>query len=83
MNKRIDNPLTELDPDLQFYTENHYICNTKCEYYLAEQFVSEISENRKLETQMSRFYMNIKSLSKHFDELLLFLSSQISLWFAV
>ena len=75
MNNRIDTPLTEIDPDLQFYTESHYICSTKCEYYLEEQFVSEISENRKLETQMSLFHMNIKSLSKHFDELLLYLDS--------
>ena len=75
MDNRIDTPLTEIDPDLQFYTESHYICSTKCEYHLEEQFVSEISENRKLETQMSLFHMNIKSLSKHFDELLLYLDS--------
>ena len=75
MNNRIDTPLTEIDPDLQFYTESHYICSTKCEYYLEEQFVSEISGNRKLETQMSLVPLNIKSLSKHFDELLLYSDS--------
>ena len=75
INNRIDTPLTEIDPDLQFYTENHYICSTKCEYYLEEQFVSEISSNERLDTKMSLFHMNIKSLPKHFDELQLYLDS--------
>ena len=75
MNNHIDTPLTEIDQDLELYTESHYICNTKFEYYLKEQFVSEISENRKQETKMSLFHMNIKSLFYHFDELLLHLDS--------
>ena len=50
LNNRIDTPLTEIDPDLQFFTESHYICSTKCEYYFEKQFDSEMSENRKLET---------------------------------
>ena len=75
INNRIDTPLTEIDPDLQFYTENHYICSTKCEYYLEEQLVSEISSNERLDTKMSLFHMNIKSLPKHFDEFQLYLDS--------
>ena len=36
INNRIDTQLTEIEPDLRFYTENHYICSTKCEYYLED-----------------------------------------------
>ena len=31
-----DTPLTERDPDMQFYLECNYIKNTKCDYYIED-----------------------------------------------
>ena len=37
-------PVSEIDPDLQFYTESDYIQNTKCDYYLKDSFNDCFSE---------------------------------------
>ena len=37
-----DTPLTEIDPDLQFYLETNYIKNTKCDYYMDYTFIKKI-----------------------------------------
>ena len=39
----IDTPLTEVDPDIQFYSSVAYIQSTKCDYYLEDKFVSIIA----------------------------------------
>ena len=31
-----DSPFHERDPDLQFYSDNHYIQSTSCDYYLED-----------------------------------------------
>ena len=37
-----DSPLSETDPDVQFYSENHYIKSTSCDYYFEDEFNSKI-----------------------------------------
>ena len=39
-------PFTEIDPDLQFYTESNYIHNMKCDYYLEDTFNDYFSESK-------------------------------------
>ena len=73
-------PLTEIDPDIQFYLNSHYLKSTKCDYYHENSFnkhvVQKINQNsEKKESHLSLFHTNIKSLSKHFDELELYLES--------
>ena len=44
VNDSIDTPLTEVDPDIQFYWSVQYIQSTKCDYYLKDKFISIIAE---------------------------------------
>ena len=69
INDEFDTPLTEIDPDMQFYLESNYIKNTKCDYYIEHTFVKNISKIHEQKRALSMFHMNIKSLPKHFDEL--------------
>ena len=69
INDEFDTPLTEIDPDMQFYLESNYIKNTKCDYYIEDTFVKNISKIQKQKRALSMFHVNIKSLPKHFDEL--------------
>ena len=39
INDEFDFPLTEIDPDMQFYLKSNYIKNTKCDYYIEDTFV--------------------------------------------
>ena len=41
INDQSDTPLTEIDPDLQFYLETNYIRNTKCDYYMEDTFIKK------------------------------------------
>ena len=68
-------PFTEIDPDLQFYTESNYIHNMKCDYYLEDTFNDYFSEFKTEDISASFFHLNIKSLPKHYDELNLYLDS--------
>ena len=43
INDEFDTPLTEIDPDMQFYLESIYIKNTKREYYTEDTFLKNIS----------------------------------------
>ena len=69
INDEFDTPLTEIDPHMQFYLESNYIKNTKCDYYIEDTFVKNISKIQKQKRALSMFHMNIKSLPRHFDEL--------------
>ena len=46
INDSIDTPLTEVDPDIQFYSSVEYIQSTKCDYYLEDKFISIIAEKK-------------------------------------
>ena len=69
INDEFDTPLAERDPDMQFYLESNYIKNTKCDYYIEDTFIKNISNKQEDKRALSMFHMNIKSLPKHFDEL--------------
>ena len=71
----IDTPLTEVDPDIQFYSSVEYIQSTKCDYYLEDKFISIIAEKNESARNLSFFHINIKSLPKHYDELEIYLNS--------
>ena len=69
INDEFDTPLTEIDPDMQFYLESNYIKNTRCDYYIKDTFAKNISKIQEQKRTLSMFHINIKSLPKHFDEL--------------
>ena len=60
-----DGPFHERDPDLQFYSDNHYIQSTSCDYYLEDSFNDKFGEASNLDDSLSFFHQNMKSLPKH------------------
>ena len=74
INKSIDTPLTEMDPDIQFYSNSQYTHGAKCDYYLEDQFISKVVEKKQC-NQLSFFHLNVKSIPKHFDELEMYINS--------
>ena len=75
INDSIDTPLTEVDPDIQFYSSVEYIQSTKYDYYLKDKFISIIAGKKLKSQKFVIFYIDIKSLPKHYDELEIYLSS--------
>ena len=75
INQELNTPVSEIDPDLQFYTETNYIENTKCDYYLEDSFNDCFTESETEAINASFFHLNIKSLPKHYNELNLYLDS--------
>ena len=75
INQDLDTPLSEIDPDLQYYSEINYIQNMNCDYHIDDSFQNNISNNTNCSNKMSLFHINIKSLPKHFDDLNLYLNS--------
>ena len=70
-----DGPFHERDPDLQFYSDNHYIQSTSCDYYLEDSFNDKFGEASNLDDSLSFFHQNMKSLPKHQNELEIYLDS--------
>ena len=70
-----DSPLCETDPDVQIYSENHYIQSTSCDYYFEDDFNSKIGNACDSADKLSFFHMNIKSPPKHHNELEIYLGS--------
>ena len=75
INDSIDTPLTEVDPDIQFYSSVQYIQSTKCDYYLEDKFISIIAEGNKRARNLLFFHINIKSFPKRYDEFEIYLNS--------
>ena len=75
INDHIETPMTEIDPDFQFFTDVQYIDSTQCDYYLEDKFISKISSDASLKNSLSLFHTNIRSLPKHIDALELYLES--------
>ena len=42
INQGIETLLTEVDPDIRFYSDCYYIKNLNCDYYLEEKFQNEV-----------------------------------------
>ena len=75
INEGSDTPFSEIDPDFQFYTDNYYIKNTQCDYYIEDTFVNKFTQSGSFDRNLSIFHLNIKSLPKHCDELEMYLDS--------
>ena len=75
INEGSDTPFSEIDPDFQFYTDNYYIKNTQCDYYIEDTFVNKFTQSGSFDRNLSIFHLNIKSLPKHCDELVMYLDS--------
>ena len=75
INDSIDTPLTEVDPDIQFYSNVEYTQSTKCDYNSESKFISIIAAKNESARNLSFFHINIKSLPKHYDELEIYLNS--------
>ena len=55
INQESNTPVTEIDPDLQFYTESNYIQNTKCNYNLEDYFNDCFSDSVKQRISVQKF----------------------------
>ena len=75
INQDLDTPFSEIDPDLQFYTETNYIQNMKCDYHIEDSFNDLFSCKKEDNACASFFHLNIKSLSKPYDDLCIILES--------
>ena len=73
INDSFDTPFADIDPDYQYYTNFHQNGNLNCDYYFEDKFRSKL--DKTYESQLSLFHLNIKSISKHYDELELYLNS--------
>ena len=73
INDSFDTPFADIDPDYQYYTKFHQNGNLNCDYYFEDKFRSKL--DKTYESQLSLFHLNIKSISKHYDELELYLKS--------
>ena len=74
INESIDTPLTEMDPDFQYYSTSNHTHGAKCDYYLEDQFISKVVEQKNC-NRLSFFHLNVKSIPKHFDELEMYINS--------
>ena len=75
INDFIDTPLTDCDPDFNFYTNSQFIHNTECDYFIEDKFIKNISTKKEFEKCLGFYCSNIRSLPKHFDELQMYLDS--------
>ena len=73
INDSFDTPFSEIDPDYQYYTNLHQNGNLNCDYYYEDKFRCKLHKTD--ESRLSLFHLNIKSISKHYDELELYLKS--------
>ena len=75
INESTDTPFTEMDPDIQFYSNTHYALNTRCDYFIEDTFLTNIAGKNQYKNKLSLFHINVKSLPKHHDELELYINS--------
>ena len=79
----LDTPFSEIDPDLQFYTETSHIQNMKCDYHVEDLFNDLLPCKKEENACASFFHFNIKSLPKHHDDLCKLLESLSLMFFFV
>ena len=70
INQDFDTPFSEIDPDLQFYTETNHIQNLKKTHSMPCFLIK-----KRRNASASFFHLNIKSLPKHHEEFCLLLES--------
>lgn len=64
MNEEYQN---EIDPDINFFEDTRDNMNDNCSYYQIDDFKNKHA--LKSDDQFSIIHLNIRSMSKHFDEL--------------
>ena len=67
INDSFDTPFSEIDPDYDFYISMNFTANMKCDYYFEDNFRHQHGFIDK--GKLFLFHLNIKCLSKHYDEL--------------
>ena len=78
MNEYTETPLTEIDPDIQFYLNSQQTYDAKCDYLFEESFKEYLSKNnidKNRNVPLSLFHMNIRSMPKYFTEFELYLDN--------
>ena len=73
INEGFENPLSEIDPDFQFYSS--FTEGTDCDYYLEENFIKKIASISAYSDQLSFFHMNCRSFALHYDSIVMYLDS--------
>ena len=73
INDSFDTPLADIDPDYQYYTNFHHNGKLNCDYYFEDKFRRKLYKTDK--SQLYLFHLNVISISKHYDELELYLNS--------
>ena len=48
-----------MDPDMQFYSDSHYIQNLHCDYYLEETFAKEVEDCSATRNNCPNIMMNL------------------------
>ena len=75
INERSDTPFTEIDPDFHVYTTSYSIKHTKCDYFTEDTLVDKFTKSVSFDRNLSVFHLNIKSFSKLYGELEMYLDS--------
>ena len=73
INDSFDTPFAYIYPDYQYYTNFHHNGKLNCDYYFEDKFRCQLDKTD--ESQLSLFHLNVKSISKHYDELEWYLNS--------
>ena len=68
LNVDADSPLSDIDPDLQYY-HNQYQSNISCDYYLEDSFNKRISSLNIDKRSFSLIHSNIRSIPKNLKRL--------------
>ena len=72
INDSFDTPSPDIDPEYPYHTNFHQNGNLNCDYNFEDKFLSKL--DKTYESQLSLFHLDIKSISKHCDELELYLN---------
>ena len=64
-NDNFDNPLHDVDPDIQFYNNYYSGSLQACDYYLENMFNDKITKNKISNQSFSVLHMNIRSMQKY------------------
>ena len=55
-----DSPFHEIDPNMQFYSDNHYIQSTSCDYHLEDSFNEKFANKGNLDDSLTFFSSKYK-----------------------
>ena len=69
LNDKYDNPLHDVDPDIQFYNKHYTGSLQSCDYYLEEMFNDKIKKCKISNQSFSSLHINIRSAQKNLGSL--------------